>query len=155
MLTDQRDGDNARPVDEVLLERAHRFNAYIQQAADTTGVESELLRAVIVVESAFDHQAISSAGAGGLMQLMPQTAARYGVTDVFDPQDNISGGARYLRDLIGLYKGNVELVLAAYNAGEAAVDRYGGKVPPYPETLAYVPRVLKVYSTLRMLDQII
>jgi soluble lytic murein transglycosylase-like protein len=100
---------------------------------------------VIGVESAYDARAVSKRGAAGLMQLMPPTAARFGVTDPFDPVQNIRGGTQYLQELLRRFGNDVELALAAYNAGEAAVERYGRKVPPYPETIAYVPRVLRAY----------
>jgi soluble lytic murein transglycosylase-like protein len=89
---------------------------------------------------------VSGKGAAGLMQLMPDTAKRYGVADRFDPRQNLEGGARYLRDLLRLFDNNVSLALAAYNAGENAVARYGNRIPPYRETLNYVPRVLDFYQ---------
>jgi hypothetical protein len=103
-------------------------------------VEVALVRAIIQVESDFDHLAISSKGAQGLMQLMPDTARRMGVTNAFDPRQNIFGGVRYLRFLLDLFRGDIALVAAAYNAGENAVTRYGG-VPPYKETRGYVEKV--------------
>ncbi|MFM7067359.1 MAG: transglycosylase SLT domain-containing protein [Gammaproteobacteria bacterium] len=142
-------GDAGRgvPVD-LLKRRAADYAGIIREAAATHAVEPELLHAVISVESAFNPRAVSSAGAVGLMQLMPQTARRYGVQDSFDPRQNIQGGARYLHDLIQRYSNNLELVIAAYNAGENAVERYGRKVPPYRETRRYVPRVLQHYRAL-------
>ena len=101
---------------------------------------SRLVHSVIQVESNYDPNAVSPKGALGLMQLIPATARRFGVSDVFDPEDNIEGGTRYLKYLLGLYKGDESLALAAYNAGEGAVSRYGG-IPPYPETLGYVAKV--------------
>ena len=102
----------------------------------------QLIHSVIRVESNYDPYAVSPKGALGLMQLIPSTARRFGVSDVFDPADNIQGGARYLKYLLELYKGDNALALAAYNAGEGAVSRYGG-VPPYPETRNYVTQVRK------------
>jgi hypothetical protein len=109
------------------------------------GVDPNLARAVIQAESAFYARARSRAGALGLMQLMPQTAERFGVVDPFDPRQNITGGVKYLRWLSDNFKGDLTRVVAAYNAGERAVTRYGG-IPPYAETRAYVPRVLELYS---------
>ncbi|MCP5092571.1 MAG: lytic transglycosylase domain-containing protein [Gammaproteobacteria bacterium] len=133
-----------------LLELSARYDSMIRAEAISAEVEPELLRAVIVVESGFDAKAVSSAGAQGLMQLMPATAKNYGVNDVFDPQQNIRGGARYLRDLIDRYDKNYELALAAYNAGEEAVRKYGNNIPPFAETQKYVPKVMNIYS--RLLD---
>jgi transglycosylase-like protein with SLT domain len=116
------------------------FDEDISAAASHHGVSVELVRAVIQVESDFDHLAISSKGAQGLMQLMPDTARRMGVTNAFDPRQNIFGGVRYLRFLLDLFRGDIQLVAAAYNAGENAVTRYGG-VPPYKETRGYVEKV--------------
>jgi soluble lytic murein transglycosylase-like protein len=103
-------------------------------------VEVALVRAVIQTESQFDPHAVSSVGAQGLMQLMPATARRFGVTDAFDPRQNIFGGTRYLRVLLDMFQGDVVLATAAYNAGEGAVSRYGG-VPPYRETQGYVRKI--------------
>jgi len=116
-------------------------------------IDASLLRAVIVVESAFDERAVSSRGARGLMQLTPATAVRFGVHDAFNPRQNVRAGAHYLRFLLDRYDNDLELVLAAYNAGEDAVDRYGRAVPPYKETRAYVPRVMRVYSALQDLSK--
>lgn len=109
------------------------------------GVDARLVQAIITVESRFNPKAVSHVGAQGLMQLMPATAARYEVGDPFDPHANIEGGIRYLRDLFQRFPGDLRRVLAAYNAGEAAVERYGG-VPPYPETQDYVARVMTLYG---------
>lgn len=136
------------PINPALLAKSARFDEHIERSARYTAVSAALLRAVIVVESGFDPAAVSRAGARGLMQLMPATARSYGVSDVFDPAQNIHGGARLLRDLLKRYANDLELALAAYNAGVAAVERYGGRVPPFRETKLYVPRVLKVYRVL-------
>jgi len=109
-------------------------------------IDAQLVQAIITVESNFNAWAISRAGAQGLMQLMPATAARYGVTDVFDPKANVEGGMRFLKDLWHRFQGDVHRVLAAYNAGEGAVKQYRG-IPPYPETQRYVARVLALYNT--------
>jgi soluble lytic murein transglycosylase-like protein len=136
------------------LARSASYDAAIERAATAASVHAELLRAVIVVESGFNPRAISRRGAIGLMQLLPTTARRYGAFNAFDPEQNISAGARYLADLLTRYGAkNLDLVLAAYNAGENAVERYGRKVPPYRETRAYVPNVLKVYHALRAQSQ--
>src|ERR1700737_161617 len=100
-------------------------------------------------ESSFKSHAISPKGARGLMQLMPFTAMRYGVTNIFDPRQNIEGGARYLRFLLDHFDGDVNLALAGYNAGEGAVEKYGWRVPPYSETQEYVRRISRRYSLLR------
>jgi soluble lytic murein transglycosylase-like protein len=131
-----------------LLRRTEKFASLIDAAARTNGVEASLVRAVIVAESGCDPKATSRRGARGLMQLMPATARQYGVRDVLDPEQNIRAGTRYLRDLLDHYQNDVERVLAAYNAGPAAVDQHAGTIPPYRETLDYVPRVLRIYHHL-------
>lgn len=105
------------------------------------GLSEALVQAVVQVESRYDAFAVSPRGAMGLMQLMPQTARRFEVDDAFDPVDNLNGGVRYLKELLERYRGETHLALAAYNAGEKAVERYGG-IPPYRETMQYVDRVL-------------
>jgi soluble lytic murein transglycosylase-like protein len=131
-----------------LLRPSARFDVAIDQAAGAATVSPALVRAVITVESGFNPQAVSSRGARGLMQLRPATARHYGVSDVFDPSQNIRGGVSYLKDLLVRFDSDLELALAAYNAGEDAVERYGRHIPPYPETLQYVPRVMTVYRSL-------
>jgi len=121
------------------------YNQHIDAAAALHGVSSELVRAVIQVESEFDPLARSSKGAQGLMQLMPDTARRLGVANPFDPRQNIFGGVRYLRQLLDMFQGDVVLTAAAYNAGENAVLRYKG-VPPYRETRGYVQKVQSLLS---------
>jgi soluble lytic murein transglycosylase-like protein len=121
------------------------FNQHIEAAAALHHVSTELVRAVIQVESEFDPLARSSKGAQGLMQLMPDTARRMGVANAFDPRQNIFGGVRYLRQLLDLFSGDVALTAAAYNAGENAVARYKG-VPPFRETRGYVEKVQSLLS---------
>jgi soluble lytic murein transglycosylase-like protein len=127
---------------------ASRFDQYIAEAARLYRLPPALIRAVIKVESNFDPRAVSHANAHGLMQLLPTTAERMMVTDIFDPRQNILGGARYLRILANTFNGNLELTIAGYNAGEAAVARYGG-IPPYAETRNYVAKVTEYYRQYR------
>jgi hypothetical protein len=126
-----------------------RYNSHVMAASQATQVEPALIHAVISVESAYNPRAISRAGAVGLMQLMPETAKRYGVNNRMDPEQNIHGGARYLRFLMKMFDNNIKLVLAAYNAGEEAVMKYGRRIPPYRETQNYVPKVLHHYERYR------
>ena len=121
----------------------------VAQVAREFDLDAALMHAIITVESGYNPQAKSPAGAIGLMQLMPETAARYGVKNIWDPLENLQGGARYLRFLLGLFKNNLDLALAGYNAGENAVIRSGHKIPPYAETQAYVPSVLTQYDRFR------
>jgi soluble lytic murein transglycosylase-like protein len=124
------------------------YFALIDRAARQAQVPAPLLRAMIAIESDFDPAAVSPKGAQGLMQLLPSTAARYGIRRPFDPAENLRGGARYLRDLLMRYGNDMELALAAYNAGEEAVDRYGRAIPPFAETRSYVPAVLELYRKI-------
>jgi len=124
------------------------YDAYIREAASLYQIPEALVRAVIRVESNFDARAISRANAQGLMQLIPATAERMLVTDPFDARQNVLGGTRYLRVLANLFNGNLQLTLAAYNAGEGAVIKYNG-IPPYEETQAYVTKVLEYYNIYR------
>lgn len=127
----------------------HRFRRIVEQASRAHGVDGALVHAVIFAESSYDPKAVSPAGASGLMQLMPGTARHYGVEDLFDPEQNVHGGVRHLKGLLDRFDGDLELALAAYNAGAGAVIRAGNRVPPYPETARYVPRVLGHYHRLR------
>jgi hypothetical protein len=133
-----------------LLARLGRLRApeymveLIRSASEEAGLDPALVAAVAAVESGFNPRAVSPAGAVGVMQLMPGTAAALGVSDPFDPAQNVRAGARYLRSLLDRF-GKLELALAAYNAGPGAVERYGG-IPPYPETRAYVQAVLNLYA---------
>jgi Transglycosylase SLT domain len=131
---------------------------HMREASQAHNIDFELLQALIATESGFDTNAVSPKGAVGLMQLMPPTAQRYGVSGdaktpiekkLTDPKTNIKAGARYLRDLINLFPGKLELALAAYNAGEGAVQRNGNKIPPYKETQNYVVTVMQIYNQLK------
>lgn len=124
-----------------LLVDTNAYDHLIQRFARTYVMEASLIKAVVHAESGFNPHAISVKGASGLMQLMPATAKRYGVVDIFDPIENIRAGTMYLRDLLKKYQNNHRLALAAYNAGEGAVARYRG-IPPYAETQGYVRKVL-------------
>lgn len=124
------------------------FHGAIHDASRTTGVDAALLHAVISVESGYRERAVSSKGASGLMQLMPATARRYGLVNRQDPAENIRAGARYLRDLLAMFDNDIELALAAYNAGENAVLRFGRRIPPYGETRRYVPLVMAHYQRI-------
>jgi hypothetical protein len=121
-----------------------KLRAMVEHFAGKTGLSDRLVMAVIAVESAFDANAVSSRNALGLMQLTADTAARFGVTDPFDPEQNVRGGTTYLRWLLGRFAGNLTLALAAYNAGEKTVDYYSG-VPPFPETIEYLKRIGRFY----------
>jgi soluble lytic murein transglycosylase-like protein len=132
------------------LKRSAAYSHIIDGAALANRLEPALVTAVILAESGGDPQAVSKRGARGLMQLMPSTARQYGVSDAFDPEQNIRAGSQYLHDLAVRYQNDLELMLAAYNAGPEAVDRQGGRIPPFKETLEYVPRVLQIYH--RLLD---
>jgi soluble lytic murein transglycosylase-like protein len=134
--------------DMQLLAKASQYDSIIEHAAVSAAVEPNLLRAVIVVESGFNCRAVSKRGAVGLMQLMPATASRFGVSNPYDARQNVHAGARYLKFLIDRFGHDIRLALAAYNAGEDAVARNGGQIPPFSETMAYVPRVLKIYRML-------
>ncbi len=116
---------------------------YIQAVASRHQIDAELLHAIIHTESAYNPLAVSRAGAIGLMQLMPATARRYGVNDPYDIQQNLEGGVRYLKDLLQLFKQDLRLALAGYNAGEGAVIKYQNHIPPYPETREYVDLVMR------------
>ena len=124
-----------------LSRRAAQYQGLIEEHAALNAVSADLIRAVIQAESAFNPRAISPKGAMGLMQLMPATAAEFGVIDPYNPAENIAAGVKYLKQLLAQYDGRVELALAAYNAGPGAVKKYGGSVPPYPETRAYVAKI--------------
>lgn len=126
-----------------------QIDGYLIDAGTRNGIDPLLLYSIMHQESSFKSRAISPKGARGLMQLMPGTAMRFGVTNIFDPRQNIEGGARYVRFLLERFDGDVNLTLAGYNAGEGAVEKYGWHVPPYAETQEYVRRISRRYSLLR------
>ena len=126
-----------------------KIDSYILDSSVRNGIDPVLIYAQMHTESSFKRMAISPAGARGLMQLMPGTAARFGVKNIFDPQQNIEGGVRYMRFLLDAFNGDVSLALAGYNAGEGAVLKYGRRIPPYRETQEYVRKISQRYAMLR------
>ena len=124
-------------------------DSFIVESSRRNRLDPVLIYAQMHQESSFKKRAVSNKGARGLMQLIPPTAARFGVRDIFDPRQNIEGGARYMRFLLDMFRGDVSLALAAYNAGEGAVLKYGRRVPPYRETQEYVRRITKRYQLMR------
>ena len=155
------EGLNARTRMQSFFEVSPRYKSvrpHLQKAAERTGVDYDLIKAVIAVESGFDAEAVSPKGAVGLMQLMPATAERFGVSaskkrsmqqQLTDPAVNVPAGARYLSYLMDLFPGRLDLVLAAYNAGEGAVQKFGKAIPPYKETMNYVKAVTGIYEQLQ------
>jgi soluble lytic murein transglycosylase-like protein len=137
-------GTTARLPAQDPFGRRAAFGDLITEHARAHGLDPDLVRAVIQVESAFNPRAVSPKGAMGLMQLMPATASEFGVEDPFDPEENIRAGVAYLRRLLDRYENRVELALAAYNAGPGAVDKYGERIPPYRETQNYVRKIKSV-----------
>ncbi len=143
--TEPSERSDASPIDEALADKP--YARLINAAAREAALDPALVHALIYVESRYNAAARSSKGAIGLMQLLPDTAARYGVADpARSVEGNLRAGTRYLRDLMRLFDGRIELALAAYNAGENAVQRYGNQIPPYRETREYVPAVLEKYK---------
>ena len=126
-----------------------QVDQHLVDSGTRNGLDPLLLYSIMHQESSFKSHAVSPKGARGLMQLMPFTAVRYGVTNIFDPKQNIEGGARYLRFLLDRFDGDLSLALAGYNAGEGSVDKYGWRIPPYSETQEYVRRISRRYSLLR------
>jgi soluble lytic murein transglycosylase-like protein len=135
---------------DAILADPSAYDEIIKKVAMAHRVDVALIKAVVHAESGFNPRALSKKGASGLMQLMPETARRYGVLDPFDPAQNLSGGVLYLKDLLRIFNDNHRLAIAAYNAGENAVKRYKG-VPPYEETRAYVRKVLRFRSRYAVL----
>ena len=123
-----------------------QFTDIISAAANKHDVDEKLIHAIIQAESSYDPTAVSNKGAIGLMQLMPNTAIRFGCTDRNDPKQNVNGGTKYLKYLIKLFDSNLKLVVAAYNAGEGAVMKYNNTIPPYSDTKQYVNQVLSIYN---------
>lgn len=146
------DAKTGRLVRSVLMEpkivASPELNKMVDRIANEQGVESQLVHSVIRAESNYNANAVSGKGAEGIMQLIPQTARRFGVVNSFDPQENIRGGVRYLRFLLDYYQGDYAKTIAAYNAGEAAVDKYQG-IPPYAETQNYVSQVARNLKAAR------
>jgi soluble lytic murein transglycosylase-like protein len=141
--------DSVRTTREAAPERGRSYDAVIEDHARRHDVRSDLVRAVVQVESAFNPYARSPKGALGLMQLMPATIRRFGVVNAFNPEENVRAGVTYLRELLDRYQDNEQLALAAYNAGPGAVDKYGQTVPPYRETQDYVSRISRSVSPVR------
>ncbi len=134
-----------KPASQYIRKNRQKYAPLIAKAAEKYKIDEKLLHAVIRTESAYNPTAVSSAGAVGLMQLMPATAKRYGVNNREDAKQNIDGGTRYLKDLLAMFDSNLKLAIASYNAGEGAVKKYNNKIPPYPETQNYVKQVLAFY----------
>ncbi|MGB7290614.1 MAG: lytic transglycosylase domain-containing protein [Thermodesulfobacteriota bacterium] len=128
---------------------SNNFDYHINERASNSGIDPRLIKAIIKVESNFNPRAVSPKGAMGLMQLMPETARRNGVGDPYDPAENIRGGVKYFKKLTRMFKGDLRLALAGYNAGEEAVVEYGYRIPPYQETINYVDKVLAHYNHLK------
>lgn len=145
---------SVNPCNTKSMDRSSDFTNEIHQASKKYGINPNLVKAVIKVESAFKPDAVSPKGAMGLMQLMPKTAKRFNVTDPFDPYQNIDSGAKYLGFLLSLFDGNIRLALAAYNAGEQTVKKYG-TIPPFKETNSYISKVLSHFKSLERKRNII
>jgi hypothetical protein len=135
------------PIEEPLNDKTP-FEKFIRAAAKRYDMDADLIHCVVAVESNFNPKAVSPKKASGLMQLLPQTAAHYGVKNIFDPEENINAGTRYLKELMAKYH-DLTLALAAYNAGPDRVDQYGRRVPPFLETMKYVQRIAKSYAKIK------
>jgi soluble lytic murein transglycosylase-like protein len=144
--------ETVRATRYVAADRGWQYENLISEHSRLNGVRSDLVRAVMQVESAFNPNAISPKGAMGLMQLMPATMRQYGVLNAFNPAENVRAGVAYLRNLLDRYSNNEELALAAYNAGPGAVDKHGQAVPPYRETRNYVAKINKMTETTRHVE---
>jgi soluble lytic murein transglycosylase-like protein len=152
LLTNIPDRAGATPASRAPDARSTRgqpYREHVAQAARELRLDQALLEAVIAVESNYAPAVVSRKGAVGLMQLMPDTARRFGALDATDPAQNIRAGARYLRYLLDVFRGDLELALAAYNAGEGNVLRHGSRVPPFPETIEYVRKVRARYEPVQ------
>lgn len=148
---------HAAPAKDAAPPRARSTDEYdeiIEGAAKRYRIPAHLIRAVMHAESSFDPRAVSPKGAAGLMQLMPETAREMYVKDIFDVRENVEGGTRYLRVLANEFGGDMVKMVAAYNAGPEAVRKYGGKVPPYAETQAYVRKVINLYFQYKAQSQL-
>lgn len=151
MKTFSQFGANAKPskfgemLEKNIQEQSKSIDDIITEKAKKFGLDNKLLKSIVKVESNYKPNAVSSKGAKGLMQLMPGTAKHLGVKDVFSPEENIEGGAKYLKNLMKKYDNNLDLALAAYNSGPNAVDAVGG-VPNFPETQNYVQKVMELYK---------
>jgi soluble lytic murein transglycosylase-like protein len=146
-LTISEKTSNNKPETEPIKSDDTPYDGMIAAAGEKYGVDPELIRLVIGQESRFKPNARSHKNAQGLMQLIPETAQRFGIKNPYDPQQNINGGTRYLRWLLNRFDDDVKLALAGYNAGENAVTRYGNKVPPYRETRQYVKKIAAAYGS--------
>lgn len=142
--SDFQDANDARDYIHAFAGTEH-IRDIASRHSEKYGIDTNLVMAVIQVESSFRVDAVSKAGARGLMQLMPETAKELGVADVFCPEQNIYGGVKYLAALMNLYNGDIGLVLAAYNAGIGNVSRFGNNIPPFPETMVFIERVLEIH----------
>lgn len=129
---------------QVKTQVQKKYDGIIKEIAKEYDLEPALIHSIILIESDYDPRAVSNKGAMGLMQLMPATAEHYGVKNPFDPRENIMGGTKYLKDMCKLYYNSTDHVLAAYNAGQTAIKKYGG-IPPYPETINYIEKVKATY----------
>ena len=136
------------PLPKPLTDTAP-FSEIIRQASSRYGVDANLIHCLIAVESNFNPKAVSRRNARGLMQIMPKTATHLGVKNIFDPQENVDAGTRYLREMLARYNNDLTLALAAYNAGPDKVERYGRRVPPYAETRLYVQRISRNYAKIK------
>lgn len=140
--------EDVKQTTNTMSRYAHQlpYQTEVNQAAKATAIEPALIHAIIAAESQHKPRALSHKGAAGLMQLMPETAKRFKVSNRYSPQENIMAGSLYLRELSKLFNGDLKLTIAAYNAGPGAINKYGGHIPPYAETQQYVPKVIKLYQ---------
>ncbi len=150
VYTNHRDGSRpSEPKKKLDIDKKHyrEYISFIDKFSEQYKIDKNLIISIIFIESYFDKNAVSKRGACGLMQLMPETAKRFKVNDIFDPKENIMGGTAYLRHLYDFFDGDLKLILAAYNAGENIVKKFNG-IPPYKETKNYVKKVTEIYSML-------